>query len=419
VYKIKFILSLFCLTLLFSMSSAFASSGVFMVVKGNVTVTSKGKTASAKVGLKVFEGDVIVTGADSRAKIVMADKNVLNISPDSKLEIAVYKNNQQTGEKKVELKVDQGKVRAGVEQKYDDDKNTFRIKTPTAVAGVRGTDFSVSFNPRTRVSQVVTFKGAVAFALNKEGQKPVLVLAGQRSNVDPSQLSPSAPEPVPQNELKNLDMETDAAKSPDSASNSSDKDSPSKESKEKEANGESKKDARDEDKKEAGDRSQKNARDNGKSENSKAKNDENPTSDQQNTQETKPEPFQSNEQPKEGLGQKDSNTQPSQKKEQPNSTAAQKEPNSSPSQREPSSTPAAEQGSLGGGSMVSSQDLSPDLAKQLVDSSVAPRVPTSVLPTSSPVTNTTTQQATQNLITETVRNQIKNRSTKVKVEISR
>jgi hypothetical protein len=323
------------------MSSAFANSGVFMVVKGDVKVTSKGKTTPAKVGLKVSEGDLVTTGADSRAKIVMVDKNVLNISPDSKVEITIYKNNQSTGEKKVELKVDEGKVRASVEQKYDDDKNTFRIKTPTAVAGVRGTDFSVSFNPSTGISQVVTFKGAVAFALDKEGQKPVLVLAGQSSNFDPSQASPSAPATVPQNELRNLDMETDASKTPDSANNSVEKGSPAKDPKETAA------------------------RDEGRKENSNSLNNDKKSS----------------------------------------------------TPRAPSSEPPAEKDVMGSGSMVSSRDLSPDAAKQVVDSSIAPRVPTSIVPP--PVTNTPAQQATQNLITETVRNQIKNRSTKVKVEINR
>ena len=68
-------------------------SGVMMVVKGDIKVTGKdGKTDAAKVGRKVSAGDTITAGPDSRAKIVMADKNVINVSPDSKIVIEKYEN---------------------------------------------------------------------------------------------------------------------------------------------------------------------------------------------------------------------------------------------------------------------------------------------------------------------------------------
>lgn len=210
----KLWLSLVSLALLtFLQIPAFANtaSGVFMVVKGDVKLISKGKSVAAKVGQKLFEGDSIVTGPDSRAKVVMSDKNVLNISPDTKIEITIYKNDPSSNTKKVDLKVDQGKVRAAVEQKYDDEKNTFRIKTPTAVAGVRGTDFSVSYNPSTRRSQVVTFKGLVAVvkpsANGPQGQ-PVLVRPGESSDISADSAKPETPKSLPKEELDKSDKES-------------------------------------------------------------------------------------------------------------------------------------------------------------------------------------------------------------------
>ena len=68
-------------------------SGLIMVVKGDIKVTSKdGKTEAAKVGKKVSQGDTIVAGPDARAKIVMSDKNVINVSPDTKIVIEKYEN---------------------------------------------------------------------------------------------------------------------------------------------------------------------------------------------------------------------------------------------------------------------------------------------------------------------------------------
>ena len=66
-------------------------SGTFMVVKGDVQVQgADGKTEKAKVGKKIFPKDTIVAGADSRAKVVMSDKNVINVSPDTKIVLEKY-----------------------------------------------------------------------------------------------------------------------------------------------------------------------------------------------------------------------------------------------------------------------------------------------------------------------------------------
>ena len=187
---------------------------MMMVVKGDVNVTAA-KTQQklkAKVGQKVGEGDVIETGKDSRAKIVMADKNVLNISPDSKVVIEKYVNDAKTGEKKVDLKVLEGKLRASVEQKYDGEKNTFQIKTPTAVAGVRGTDFITGFNSSTRVTSVVTFSGVVAVGLpgaNGTILKPVMVQPGQSTSVENGKAA-EAPKAVPVKELQQMNTTTQA-----------------------------------------------------------------------------------------------------------------------------------------------------------------------------------------------------------------
>ncbi|MCE3009001.1 MAG: FecR family protein [Proteobacteria bacterium] len=201
----------------FSMAFFFASTvfaqemgGVFMVVKGDVKITNGAKIETAKVGSKVKAGDTVTSGPDSRAKIVMTDKNVLNISPDTKITIEKYTNDSQS--KEVELNVQQGKVRATVEQKYDGEKSKFNIKTPSAVAGVRGTDFLTTYDPQTRVSSVVTFHGTVAVgipdAAGRLGQI-VLVQPGQKTEAKPG-LPPEPPKSIPQEQLQQLNMGSQA-----------------------------------------------------------------------------------------------------------------------------------------------------------------------------------------------------------------
>ena len=186
--------------------------GLFMVVKGSVQVQSgAGAAADVKVGSKIFEGDTVISGPDARAKIVMSDRNTININPETKMKIEKYVNDSTSGQKAVSLNLIEGKVRNNVEQTYDGTKSTFQIKTPTAVAGVRGTQFLATFNKTTQVTGVVTFKGSVTLAsINPAGQilgKPVVITKGKSSETAPNKPA-AAPAPVPKDTIKKIDGES-------------------------------------------------------------------------------------------------------------------------------------------------------------------------------------------------------------------
>lgn len=195
--------------LAFGFSQAHAE-GVFMVVKGDIKVEKGGKVTPVKIGMKVMPGDTVLAGKDARAKIVMKDKNVLNISPESKILIEKYVANEATNDKNVVLNVLYGKVRSTVNQKYDGEKNKFHVKTPSAVAGVRGTDFISSYKPDVKKAEFITFEGRVEVGkLDGAGQIVNSVL------VDPGQMTstiagapPAPPSEVPKNELAKLETDT-------------------------------------------------------------------------------------------------------------------------------------------------------------------------------------------------------------------
>jgi hypothetical protein len=195
----------------FSNSVWAQAHGIFMVVKGEIKIKSgDGKSEIAKIGKKVFPGDQISSGKDSRAKIVMSDKNVINISPETVLVIEVYQNDGKN--KNVQLSILEGKVRAGVEQKYDGEKNRFNIKTPSAVAGVRGTDFLTSYSSATKVSQVITFSGTVAVGTpgpNGRIENPVFVKPGQMTSTS-ADGKPATPSAVPKEQLNEAKQESNA-----------------------------------------------------------------------------------------------------------------------------------------------------------------------------------------------------------------
>lgn len=201
------------------MHSAYAAKvyGVLRVVKGKVQIKdSKDKVKKARIGQKVYPKDTIITEKDSRAKIVMVDKNEINVSPESQVVIQNYEFDPKSGKKDVLLNVIYGKIRNKVKQKYNGDTAKFQVKTKSAVAGVRGTDFLTSFNPKNNATNVVTFTGQVAFGTPKPGGG-----IANAVNVNPGQFSqsmagkpPGIPKAMSAQQLSGLERSSDAERAP-------------------------------------------------------------------------------------------------------------------------------------------------------------------------------------------------------------
>jgi FecR protein len=208
---------LFFLVSFFFVLYANAAQGLFMVVKGDVKVTSSGNTTAARVGTKVQVGDLVATGKDSRAKIVMTDRNVINVSPETQMKIEEYTSTEQS--KNVKLSLLNGKIRNNVEQKYDNDKNKFEVRTPTAVAGVRGTQFITSYSEANKTTEVITLRGSVEFRTLTTGgessapgegsaSQTVVVAQGETSSVSDESAKPEPPQKIPQQELREIERDS-------------------------------------------------------------------------------------------------------------------------------------------------------------------------------------------------------------------
>ena len=200
-------------TLLIAPEILWAACGEILVSKGDVKIESAvgGKVSTAAAGAKVCQGDTIIAGLQSRAKVKMEDGNELNISPESRIKLEVYEYKPADNKKKVMLNVLYGKVRSATreENMYNDkakdgQANTFQVKTKSAVAGVRGTDFLTSFDRKTSKTEVVTFKGSVDVGRAGPGGTilgAVSIGAGQKTEALPG-APPAPPNPFHQKRWK-------------------------------------------------------------------------------------------------------------------------------------------------------------------------------------------------------------------------
>lgn len=121
-------------------------AGTVQLVKGTALAVRKGSGAACRLrkDSPVFTGDMLITEKDSRATLLMQDNSVLSLSAQSKLTIdqAALK---PEGKRDTKLKLLLGRVRAVVSKLAG--KSSFTVRTPTLMAGVRGTDFAVAVAP--------------------------------------------------------------------------------------------------------------------------------------------------------------------------------------------------------------------------------------------------------------------------------
>lgn len=189
-----------------------SSRGVVRVVSGDARIqrARDDEYTKLKIGDVVKVGDSIMTGRNSRVKMVMMDENVISVSEDSHFTFERYEYDPSKFEKNVVLKLAFGKLRSIVKQRYDGKDSQYIVKTPSAVANVHGTDFLTVYNVQTNETKIITFQGGVNFSmLNENGQLglPTLVVAGKTS-VNKLDKSPEPPTDLPKNELQKINDET-------------------------------------------------------------------------------------------------------------------------------------------------------------------------------------------------------------------
>jgi hypothetical protein len=147
--------------------------GTAVAIIGDVVVLRDKIENPLKLGQSVFSGDLVSVRDEGRAKIVLSDKSVISILSKSKT-LVHYEG--KPGQSKTLLELMYGSVRSTVTTNSDNKKH-FEVKTPSATAGVRGTDFTTTYYESSKVTKVQTLEGAVELRANHADRK-LLVPAG-------------------------------------------------------------------------------------------------------------------------------------------------------------------------------------------------------------------------------------------------
>ena len=129
---------------LLAAAPAFAADiGIVKVSKGAVQVQRGTERFAAKVGTPVQTSDVIVTGADGSAGITFTDNSLVSVGPNSVFAIDKYRFDSTTHSGEFEGNLRQGRLAAVSGKMVKQSPETMKIRTPSAIMGVRGTEFVV------------------------------------------------------------------------------------------------------------------------------------------------------------------------------------------------------------------------------------------------------------------------------------
>ena len=123
---------------------AFAADvGMVKVAKGTVHVQRSGAQVPATVGMPVRASDVIVTGTDGAAGVTFTDNSLVSIGPASVFAIEKYSFDSTTHAGEFQGHLRQGRLAAVSGKMVKQSPESMRVRTPSAMMGVRGTEFLV------------------------------------------------------------------------------------------------------------------------------------------------------------------------------------------------------------------------------------------------------------------------------------
>ncbi|AZN37875.1 FecR family protein [Iodobacter ciconiae] len=134
-----------------------ANMGTVVAVIGQPTLHRNGQVQMIAKGDALREGDELHTAEQTSVYIRTFDKGFIAVRPDSVLLIEQYHAGSRGSQFKLQLK--SGLMRSVTGQEVQKDKDKYRLNTPVAAIGLRGTDFVVFTDDHA--TQVAVQKGGV------------------------------------------------------------------------------------------------------------------------------------------------------------------------------------------------------------------------------------------------------------------
>src|SRR5690606_38979149 len=111
--------------------------------KGSVEIQRGSDRVPVAVGTALRASDVLVTGSDGSAGVTFTDNSLVSVGPDSVFAIDKYRFDTTTHAGELEVSLREARLAAVSGKRVKQSPESMRIRTPSAIRGVRGTEFVV------------------------------------------------------------------------------------------------------------------------------------------------------------------------------------------------------------------------------------------------------------------------------------
>jgi hypothetical protein len=168
-----------------SAARAQARIGEAAVVKNEVVRVTESATSQINVGDGVLRDEVLRTGLDSAARLVMADSTNLSLGPNAAIKLDRTVFNDEHSYRDIVIRLTSGAFRFVTGHS---EKTAYRITTPVATIGVRGTILDIlSQHGRTTVvlqegAALVCSTGGQCVDLTEPGDTAVITSNGRTTS---------------------------------------------------------------------------------------------------------------------------------------------------------------------------------------------------------------------------------------------
>ena len=131
------------------LAPALAAIGTIDSLDGDVRIVTKLADRAAKAGLEINEGDTVKTGDNAWALLAMSDGASITLRPNSQLKFDTYRYDREGDAAKNTsvLSLVKGALRSVTGYIGRTNRSGYRIDTPTATIGIRGTDHEPAYYP--------------------------------------------------------------------------------------------------------------------------------------------------------------------------------------------------------------------------------------------------------------------------------
>lgn len=118
-------------------------AGTIKRLSGTVFIERDGSQLPASVGMEVLRNDTINTGKPGAVGLTLIDDTLLSAGPGTRLHLSEVRFDSTTNEGRLWLRLYKGAIHVITGLIARESPQNVRIETPTAVMGVRGTEFIV------------------------------------------------------------------------------------------------------------------------------------------------------------------------------------------------------------------------------------------------------------------------------------